>query len=77
MISKELKNVILSALKLDEFDFNEETTAAEVPGWDSLNHVNVILEVEKFFKIRLKNIEILRLKNVGELQKLINSRLHS
>jgi acyl carrier protein len=77
MISKELKKVILSALKLDEFNFTDETTAAEVPGWDSLNHVNVILEVEKFFKIRLKNIEILRLKNVGELQKLIDSKLHS
>ena len=66
MISEELKKVILSALKLD---------APQVPGWDSLNHVNVILAVEKHYNIRFKNLEILRLKNVGDLQKLINSKL--
>lgn len=75
MISQELKKVVLDALKLDDFDFKDETTASEVPGWDSLNHVNVILAVEKYYKIRLKNFEVLRLKSVGELQKLINSKL--
>jgi acyl carrier protein len=75
MISEELKKVILGALKLDDFDFKDETTAPEVPGWDSLNHVNVILAVEKKYNIRFKNLEILRLKNVGDLQKLVNSKL--
>jgi acyl carrier protein len=77
MISEELKKVLLSALKLDEFDFKDETIAPEVPGWDSLNHVNVILAVEKHYKIRFKNIEVLRLKNIGDLQKLINSKLQA
>ena len=77
MISGELKKIIMGALKLDEFDFTDETIASQVPGWDSLNHVNVILAVEKHFNIRFKNLEILRLKNVGDLQKLINSKLTS
>jgi acyl carrier protein len=75
MITHELKQIILSTLKLDDFDFKDETTASEVPGWDSLNHVNVILAVEKHYKIRFKNLEVLRLKNVGELQKLMDSKL--
>ncbi len=75
MISEELKKIILDALKLDDFDFKDDTTASQVPGWDSLNHINVILAVEKFYNIRFKNIEVLRLKNVGDLQKLINSKL--
>ena len=75
MISEELKKVILVALKLDDFDLKDETIAPQVPGWDSLNHVNVILAVEKHYNIRFKNLEILRLKNVGDLQKLINSKL--
>lgn len=76
MVSDELKKIILSTLKLDSFEINDNTAASDVPGWDSLNHVNVILAVEKHYKIRLKNIEILRLKNVGELQSLINSKLN-
>ncbi len=75
MITEELKKVILGALKLEDFDFKNETTAPEVPGWDSLTHVNVILAVEKHYNIRFKNLEILRLKNVGDLQKLVNSKL--
>lgn len=75
MISDELKTIILSALKLDAFDFRDETVASEVPGWDSLNHVNVILAVEKHYNIRFKNMEILRLQSIGDLQKLINSKL--
>jgi len=75
MITDVLKKVLLNALRLDDFDFKDETIAPEVPGWDSLNHVNVILAVEKYYNMRFKNIEVLRLKNIGDLQKLINSKL--
>lgn len=74
MISDELKKVILGALKLEDFNLTDDTIAPQVPGWDSLTHVNVILAVEKHYNIRLKNLEILRLKNVGDLQKLVDSK---
>lgn len=72
MISPELKKVILKELDLDDFDLQDETTAPEVPGWDSLNHVNIILAVEKSFNVKFKSYEVLRLKNVGDLQKLVD-----
>ena len=75
MISPELKKVILKELNLDEFDLQDETIAPQVPGWDSLNHVNIILAVEKNFNVKFKSYEVLRLKNVGDLQKLVDSKL--
>ena len=75
MISDELKKVIIDALKLDDFDIKDETVASQVPGWDSLSHINVILAVEKHFNIRFNNREVLRLKNVGDLQRLVTSKL--
>lgn len=75
MISDELKAVILGALKLDDWELTESTLASEVPGWDSLSHVNVVLAVEKHFGVRFKNVEVLRLTNVGDLQRLLNSKL--
>ncbi len=75
MISNELKQAVLEALKLDDWEFADETTAAQVPGWDSLSHVNVILAVEKKFGVRFKNLEVLKLKNVGDLQRLLDSKL--
>ena len=75
MISDRLKKTILDALEIDDYNFVDKTTANEVPNWDSLNHINVILAVEWEFKIKFKGAEILRIKNIGELQQLINSKL--
>jgi acyl carrier protein len=71
MISERLKRVILTTLGLDDFDLEETTLATEVPGWDSLSHVRVLTAVESEYRIRLKTIEVLRLKSVGDLQGLI------
>jgi acyl carrier protein len=75
MITPELKRVILAALKLDDWDINNDTIATQVPGWDSLNHVNVILAIENHFGVRFKPIEVLKLKNIGDLQALLTSKL--
>jgi acyl carrier protein len=75
MVSDELKKVILNVLKLDDWEIAGTTLAAEVPGWDSLSHVNVVSAVETHFGVRFKNVEIIRLKNVGDLQRLVDSKL--
>ncbi len=76
MVSERLKKIILNELNLDDFELKDETTANQVPGWDSFNHINVILAVEKDYNIHFKGLEILRVKNIGELQKLIDSKLN-
>jgi len=76
MITNELKNVILKQLNLDEFEMTDETVAPDVPGWDSLNHINIIVAVEEFFKVRFKSMEVLKLKNVGDLQRLVDAKLN-
>ncbi len=75
MIDKKFKKVILDELELDDFDITDDTRADQVPGWDSLSHINIILAIEKNFNIRFKGLEVLRCKNIGDLQKLVNSKL--
>jgi len=75
MVSDELKQVILKQLNLDEFEIDDDTVAPSVPGWDSLSHVNIIVAVEQHFKVKFKSMEVLKLKNVGDLQKLVDSKL--
>ncbi len=77
MISDRLKKIILKELNLEEFDFKEETTANQVPGWDSFNHINVILAIEKDYNVHFKGLEILKVKNIGELQNLIDSKIQN
>jgi acyl carrier protein len=75
MISERLKEIVLKELDLDNFDFHDETSANMVPGWDSLSHIQIIVAIEKNYKIKFKGIEILKIKNMGELQSLIDTKL--
>jgi acyl carrier protein len=74
MVSERLKQVILAQLQLDEWDVQDETTAGTVPGWDSLTHVGIISAVEDAYRIRFQRNEIVRLKNVGQLQALVDKK---
>ncbi|MBE2281175.1 MAG: acyl carrier protein [Ignavibacteriaceae bacterium] len=76
MISERFKNTILKQLELDDFDIQDETKANTVPGWDSLNHVNVIVAIEKEYGVKFKGIEVLKCKNIGDLQKLVDSKIN-
>jgi acyl carrier protein len=49
-------------------------TAADVPGWDSLRHVLLMVAVEQRFGIRFGTQELAGLKNVGDLLALIAAR---
>jgi acyl carrier protein len=74
MISQRLKSVILRVLHLDQFELDDATTAAEVPGWDSLTHVAILTAVEQEYSIRFRSMEVIRLRNVGELQALVDRK---
>jgi len=74
MISERLKKVLLAQLELDDWDFRDDTSAIQVPGWDSLSHARIISAVEDEFRIRFQTREILKLQNVGQLQALIDRK---
>lgn len=75
MISDKLKAAILKELKLDEYEIKDDTLANQVPGWDSLKHIDVICAIEKEFGVKFKSIEVLKCKNIGDLQKLCDAKL--
>jgi acyl carrier protein len=75
MISDRFKSVILKELHLDEYEIKDETLANQIPGWDSLHHINVILAIEKEYGVRFKHLEVLKCKNIGDLQKLCDSKV--
>ena len=54
---------------------HNDTTATDVPGWDSIKMVAIILAVEAHFSVRLRAREIDQLKSVGDFVRLIHSKL--
>lgn len=54
-----------------------EMKAGDVPEWDSLNHINLIVAIEARFKIKFKSTELESLRNVGHLVELIERKLNA
>ena len=56
----------------------EASTAGDVEAWDSLMHLNVVIELERRFSIRFTTAEISKLKeegqNIGSLVRLVASK---
>lgn len=69
-------NIIFKeVLDNQELVINLETSANEVDDWDSLTHIQLIVAIEKYFKIRFKANEIQSFKNVGEMCSFIKLKL--
>lgn len=52
-----------------------DTTAEDVEGWDSFNHINILVAVEMRFGIKFHTAEVEELRNVGQLVQLIRAKV--
>ncbi len=49
----------------------DSTSSSDIDEWDSLNHINLIVAIEKDLKIKFSFEELATLKNVGAMVDLI------
>ena len=53
----------------------DATTADDIEDWDSFEHINLVVAVEKEFGIKFSMGQTNKLKNVGEMVDIILSKL--
>ncbi len=70
-VYEKLNAVFQDVFDDEELTVNDETTAADVDGWDSLVHITLIDAVEEEFDISFDMKTIVKLKNVGEMVDVI------
>lgn len=58
-----------------EVALSRSTTAADVEGWDSLAHIQLLLMLERQLGIRFNTGEMAAMKNVGDMVDIIGRRL--
>ncbi|WP_426266378.1 acyl carrier protein [Sphingomonas sp. LHG3443-2] len=70
-VLERVQSIASDILNLPGLQMSEQTTAQDVPGWDSLTHVQIIVGVEQAFGIRMTSTEVAQLDNAGSLVDVI------
>jgi acyl carrier protein len=72
---QEVNTIFREVLDDDTIVLSPETSAADVEGWDSLNHIYMVVELEKHFRIKFSTEEVHTWQNVGEICRAIESKV--
>jgi acyl carrier protein len=78
-VRDQMQTVFRNVFHDDELVLTDQMTAGDVDGWDSLAHINLVIALEKHFKIKFATAEISGLKadgqNIGTFAALVNKKL--
>lgn len=74
-IVSRLTPIFRNILANESLEITDELSAANVANWDSLSHMLLITEVENEFAIKFKLKDLNKMKNVGDMMALIQSKL--
>ena len=74
-VFEQLNEVFRDIFDDESITVDENTTADDIEGWDSLEHINLIAAVETEFGVRFSMGQVVSMKNVGEMVDIIMSQM--
>jgi acyl carrier protein len=73
-IYEKLTSVFREVFHDETIVLGPETTAEDIEGWDSVNHIRLIVSIETEFRVKFTIEEIVETANVGEFVSLIERK---
>lgn len=63
------------AVQIFGCEVNQETSQTNCEAWDSLHHLNFVVELEMKFNVFFEPEEIAMIKTIGEVEKILETKL--
>jgi acyl carrier protein len=73
-LHERLEDVFRQVLDDDDIELGDQTTAADVEGWDSLAHITLMFSIENEFGVQFNAEEFGQIENIGELKRSLELR---
>lgn len=73
-MSAMLNRIIANAIKLSPEQITPDFAMADVPAWDSLAHMELIVSLEEHFGIVLTPDEIVAMTSVAGIKQVLNNK---
>jgi acyl carrier protein len=70
-----VKEAFKSAFDIDPSQITMETSASDIPLWDSVGHLTLASNLEEVFGISLDVDELMEMENVQEIVRVITPKL--
>ena len=69
-----IKKVMATVFKLDTVQIADDIDPDTIEVWDSLNHINLILALEKEFKVKIEGVEVIEMITLDVITKVIKNK---
>lgn len=75
MVESRVLQIASNVFGIDPSLINSQTKSTDLKEWDSLAHLQLILEIEHEFKVRIKSIDIPGLTSIQKICQKVNDLL--
>jgi acyl carrier protein len=80
-VTAKLQDVFRQVFDDNGLVIRDDMDAGDIDGWDSLQHINLVIATEKAFAIKFTTAEISRLKqpgqNIGSFVRLLETKVNA
>jgi acyl carrier protein len=73
-LDQRLEDVFRTVFNDDDLVLRDDMTAADIPGWDSVEHINLMFTLEEEFGVQFVGNELAELPDIGALKRFLEER---
>jgi acyl carrier protein len=73
-LDKRLEKVIRSVFPIDAEVIDENWTSDDIPDWDSVGHLDLMMEIEKEFNIKIEIEEMFEIEKLGDIATILEKK---